>query len=71
MNVVLAFASVDGQDAAARLTALLTTLGVAVVEPGPDAASAPVIALLTPAALRGWLSAARTHLTPLPTERNR
>ena len=52
MNVVLAFASVDGLDAAARLTALLTTLGVAVVEPGPDAASAPVIALLTPAALR-------------------
>ena len=26
---------------------------------------------MTPAALRGWLSAARTHLNPLPTERNR
>ena len=48
MNVTLVFAPVDGQDAADRLTALLTTLGVTV-----DAASsaAPAIALLTPAAL--------------------
>jgi len=48
MNVTLVFAPVDGQDAAARLTALLTTLGVTV---DAAASAAPVIALLTPAAL--------------------
>lgn len=46
MKVTLVFTPVDGQDAAARLTALLTTLGVTM-----DAAAPAVIALLTPAAL--------------------
>lgn len=71
MNVALVFAPVDGQDAAARLAALLTTLGVTV---DADAADAAVIALLTPAALSdgrvmGRLGGAGKRVLPLAAAR--